>query len=464
MGPVVNRTICLAPCRLTATETAIEVRARRLSVVEVVSSCIERIEALDPTVHAFAALDPEIALRYARRLDERLAQGFDGPLLGVPVGVKDVFNTLDYPTEMGSPIWSGFTPGNDARAVFHLKQGGAIVLGKTVTAEFAVHHPGPTVNPHNAAYSPGTSSSGSAVAVATCMTPVALGTQTAGSTIRPASYCGVFGFKPSFGLVPRTGVLKTLDTLDHVAFFARSVDDLALTFETARVKGSNHPFVHREIDLAPESARDRRWNIALVHGPVWAEAEPYAQSALLEYAEGLRREPRFSVRDVELPASFRSAHDLHEAIYSKALSYYFRDEYESHCDRLSAIFRDMVERGMQTSADQYRSLLAEQSALVASLDRLFEDVDVVLTLSTAGEAPFGLHGRDRRDTCLIWTMCHAPAISLPLFTSPAGLPYGAQIVARRYGDRDLLQCAATLMGLASADGWTLKTADGNVSV
>ena len=205
------------PNELTVTEAGEKVRSGELSAVEWCESCIAQVERCEADIHAWVQFEPELALRQAREIDEKRRAGtFDDPLWGAPFGVKDVFNTAELPTCMGSPIWEGFTPGNDARVVAHLRWAGGVMFGKTVTAEFAVHHPGPTVNPHNPDYSPGTSSSGSAAAVASMMVPLALGTQTAGSTIRPASYCGVYGFKPSFGVVPRTGILKTLDTLDHV--------------------------------------------------------------------------------------------------------------------------------------------------------------------------------------------------------------------------------------------------------
>lgn len=443
-----------APCSLTATEGIRELALKRLSSREWIQSCIDRIAARDPSLHAFVAFDPEVCLRQARDIDEAVAQGrVSGKLLGAPIGVKDVFNTVDYPTRMGSPIWKDFTPGNDARVVHALKSEGGIVVGKTVTAEFAVHYPGPTVNPHNPEYSPGTSSSGSAAAVAAEMVPLALGTQTAGSTIRPASYCGVHGFKPSFGVIPRTGVLKTLDTLDHVAFFARSIDDLQLLFETARVRGPNHPFVHQLVDSTPSSESHRRWRVGLVRGPVWDEAEPYAQAALIEFAAQLATHPDIDVEEAELPAPFRDAHALHERIYEKALSYYFREEYEQHRGEISPMFREMVERGAATSPEEYRVGLARQESLTKELDAFFDDYDIVLNLSTASHAPKGLLGRDMRDCCLIWTLCHVPAISVPVFRSPQGLPFGAQLVARRYNDRRLLDFAYMLQSQGLLTDW-----------
>ena len=233
------------PWSLSAGEGTRRIRSRELSAVEWARSCAERVEELESGVGAWAYFDREKVLAQARCLDKKIAHGQTlGELCGVPIGIKDTFNTQDMPTSMGSPIWEGFRPGNDARVVFYLRQADGVIAGKTVTAEFAVHAPGKTVNPHAPGYSPGTSSSGSAAAVAAHMVPLALGTQSAGSIIRPASYCGVYGFKPSFGLVPRTGILKTTDTLDTVGVFARVPEDLNLLFEVIRVHGENFPVSH----------------------------------------------------------------------------------------------------------------------------------------------------------------------------------------------------------------------------
>ena len=375
----------------------------------------------------------------------------------------DIFNTLNMPTCMGSSIWQGFTPGNDARVVAALRGEGGVILGKTVTAEFAVHHPGPTVNPFDPGYSPGTSSSGSAVAVAARMVPLALGTQTAGSTIRPASYCGVYGFKPSFGVIPRTGILKTLDTLDHVSFFARSLDDLGLLFDCTRVRGTNHPYVHQWIDSwSPEKIRSP-FRIALVRGPAWEHAEPYAQDALLALAAEWAKDPEIEVEEVELPEPFKDAHDLHETIYSKALSYYFKRECEEHSDQVSETFRSIVERGRMVSSEAYWAGLKLQQALKRSLDRFFDNYEIILNLSTSGVAPKGLHGREKKDSCLIWTLCHAPAINVPLFQGPSGLPYGAQIVAGRYQDLGLLWLCKAFKDKGLIREWVGLNAPADVS-
>jgi len=400
-----------------------------------------RIEELESRVNAWSHFDKSQILAQASLIDKKVIRGGTvGALCGVPIGIKDIFNTKDMPTGMGSPIWEGFTPGNDARAVEYLRWADGIIAGKTVTAEFALHHAGKTVNPHNYDYSPGTSSSGSAASVASYMVPIALGTQTAGSTIRPASYCGIYGMKPTYGLVPRTGVLKSLDTLDHVSFFSRSVEDLHLMLEVLRVRGPNFPFVHKHLDNRSnlKAVCDYQWKVAFVKGPVWNHADRYAQNAMEEFVSKLAMQPNIQVEEPELPSALNFAHETHELIYSKAISYYFKDEYENHRRNTSASFRNMVENGRKISHDQYLDALNRQELLLDTIDDFLDGYDVAITLSTAGEAPKGLEGKDKKDSCLIWTLCHVPTVNLPIFKSPNGMPFGAQAISKRYSDYDLL--------------------------
>jgi len=387
----------------------------KFSARDYLAACLARIEAVEPQLRAWAHLDSALAEACADEVDAARWAGRDpGILGGVPVGVKDIFNTLDMPTQMGSPIWAGFTPGNDSRVVHYLRMAGAVFPGKTVTAEFAVHTPGPTRNPHNPEYMPGTSSSGSAVAVAAGMVPLALGTQTAGSIVRPASYCGVYGFKPSFGLVPRTGMLKTTDTLDTVGLFARTVDDVALMFEVVRVHGLDYPVLHRELNRPDRRVKgaDRPWRVAVVAGPQWDAAEGYARQALDGFAARLGREPGAEVTRVELPDSLRRAHAVHAVIYDRTLAYYFRDEFQK-ASLVSGVMYEIIARGNVITLDQYKQALQEQTALAREFDHLLGEYDVMLNLATGGEALHGLESPDRPDNCLIWTLCGVPAPGTP---------------------------------------------------
>ncbi len=414
------------------------------------STYVERIERLDPDIHAWTYFDREQALGQAEQLDEKFFSGTPmGRLAGIPIGVKDIFNTKDMPTQMGSPIWKGFQPGNDARVVHYLRMADAVIMGKTVTAEFAVHTPGPTRNPHDLSRSPGTSSSGSAAAVAAGMVPMALGTQTAGSIIRPASYCGVYGFKPSFGLIPRTGVLKTTDTLDTIGMFAQSVEDLETLFDVIRVRGRDFPTSERGLhrrSVQRMILKTRPWKIAYVTGPKWYDAEPYARGALSEFVFAMEDDlSNIAVTNVALPPLFELAHDVHAIIYDKTLAYYFREEFKQHT-LVSPVMYDIIKRGNQVTLDQYKAALKCQRMIARAADKIFEDYDVIINLSTGGPAPlFGSF--DRPDNCLIWTLCGLPTVSVPAFTGPNGLPFGLQVVGRRYSDYLVLQFCKTLARL-----------------
>ncbi len=430
---------------LTASELIPLLQSRKVSATEVTQACLESIECNEHRLHAWAWMKPEQALAQAEAADRKLKIGGGGKLCGIPIGIKDIFNTAEMPTQMGSPIWKGFTPGNDARVVYYLRMADAILMGKTVTAEFAVHAPGPTNNPHRLGYIPGTSSSGSAAATAAHMVPLALGTQTAGSIIRPASYCGVYGFKPSFGLVPRTAMLKTTDSLDSVGMFSRSVDDLALLFDIVRVHGLDYPIAHEILnDPTRQTIADRPWRIGLLRGPKWKEAEPYAKQALVDFGQRLADLPGVVIETFELPSEFSQAHQIHTTIYDRALAYYFKEEFAAKT-LVSSVMYDIISRGNQITLSNYNKAQSEQNVLSHHLDNILkQDYDIIIDLSTGGEALKGLASVDRPDNCLIWTLCGVPTINLPVFTGPNGLPFGAQIYARRYNDYLLLNFARHL--------------------
>lgn len=417
---------------LDATDIADKVRKWKASPVEVMQDCIVAIEAQEDELHAWAHFDKEQALTNALAVNVELlrkkARPREYPLAGVPVGIKDIFNTVDMPTQMGSPIWAGFTPGNDARVVHYLRRAGAIIAGKTVTAEFAVHTPGPTRNPHNVEYMAGTSSTGSAVAVAAKMVPLALGTQTAGSTIRPASYCGVYGFKPTFGLVPRTGMLKTTDTLDTVGMFARSARDLRLLFDVIRVQGRDYPYSNLQ--------EGRAKNVRLIRGPKWGEAEGYVKDALLQFPHDCCE---------HYPMSLYTIHELHGIIYDKTLAYYFMEEAKKKT-LVSPKMYEIIERGNQVTLDTYKDALVQQAKITAEFDEFMRSshIDILLDYSTAGEALKGLDSEDRPDHCLIWTFLGLPVVSVPMFTGPNGLPFGVQVIGRKYDDYKVLAYAEVL--------------------
>jgi Asp-tRNA(Asn)/Glu-tRNA(Gln) amidotransferase A subunit family amidase len=400
-------------------------------------------------VHAWVRFDGELLHNAAAATEARLARGEPlRALEGIPVAVKDIFNTADFPTQMGSALWAGFTPGNDARAVFHLRRAGALIPGKTVTAEFAVHTLGKTLNPWAPERTPGTSSSGSAVAVATGMVPLALGTQTAGSIIRPASFTGVWGMKPSFGLIPRTGMLKTTDSLDTVGFFAGHAGDLGIALDALRVDGRDYPISHAAFtdqarQAAPSQRPDRRpWRVALLRPPVGSHAPAYAKSAiegwgwLAERAFG----PRIELIEPELPYELAECHRVHATIYNRALAYYFKAEH-AKAELVSPVMNALIEAGLRIGAAEYEGALERQVELARIAERFTRGFDVGVTLATAGEAPLR-HVEEAPDSALMWTLVQLPAIGAPVFRSPRGLPFGLQLIARRYNDPLLLKFVA----------------------
>ncbi len=424
----------MEPWRLDVIAARDAVATGALSPVELAESCLDRIEAVDGMVGAWQAVDREIAVAGARAAEH-------GPLHGVPAGIKDVFNTRAYPTGMGNVQWAGHTAGNDARAVFNALRAGSFVLGKTVTADLGVHDPGPTRNPHDPSRSPGTSSSGTAAAVACGMVPWGLGSQSAGSIVRPASYCGVYGFKPSYGAIPRTGALKTTDTLDTVGVLCRSARDIRPLFEALRLHGSDHPYIHATLDRTagtPELPADRPPRIALLSdglGEIWDAARPDARRALMRFVARLTAEGAEVVAATP-PPELRGAHALHATIYNRALAYYFRGEAE-RLDEIGPELTVLIERGRRIGLDEYTSALDRQHALRRVHDEWISGFDAAMTLSTAGTAPaWGAH--DPVDSALVWTLCGAPSLSAPVLAGEDGMPLGLQLVGRRWHDHRLL--------------------------
>ncbi len=446
---VPSRLSASTPAELTARGFRHQLAKGGLSVLDYVRACADRIEMLDAKLHAFRRFDRQQVEARARGIDDAIARGeANGSMIGVPVGVKDIFNTYDYPTGMGSPITDGYTPGNDARVVSNVRLEGGIVMGKTTTAEFAVHHPGPTVNPHDPLRTPGTSSSGAAVAVAARMVPVSIASQTAGSIVRPASYCGVMGYKPSFGLIPRTAMLKTTDTLDTVGFMARAVDDLRLIFEATRVRGHNYPVSEAALNgAARQKTAGHPWKVRLARSPFDGDETPQARQGLQRIADALA-DAGCDVTEYRLPDALDEAHVVHDLIYRRALAHYFQIEWATDAQLFSPVLRELIEAGRKIPAELYVENLDRQTKLSRIFDAAATEWDVVLCLSTADEAPVGRNTPDLTDHCLLWTLVGAPAISLPLATGSSGLPVGIQIVARRFADYKLLRFADYVLDIS----------------
>lgn len=415
---------------------------------ELAQICTDRVMELEDRYHAWVSFDKEILLKQADEIKHRLKKGEAIRLLeGIPVGIKDIMNTNEFPTQMGSPIWKDFTPGNDARVVYNVRNAGGVIPGKTVTAEFAVHTLNETLNPHDKNRTPGTSSSGSAVAIALGMVPVALGTQTAGSIVRPASFCGVYGCKPSFGLIPRTGMLKTTDSLDTVGFFTVFYRDLERVFNVLRVHGPDYPLSHAALNDSKRQSKPqaRPWRVAFVRTHTWEYAYDYAKDAIESWARKLSDARDIEIVETDLPSEMERAHEIHATIYGKTLSYYFKEEYKK-AELVSPIMNEIIRRGNELSVEQYLKALKEQEKLCHIMDNFMQQYDALISLSTAGEAPLR-EDTEKPDPALMWTMTHLPGISAPVFTSPGGLPFGVQLVARKYNDLLLFKFSSYLRSM-----------------
>lgn len=406
---------------------------------------VTAVEREEPRTHAWVRFDAAQLRRESERAWAAFrSRGTTLDLDGLPFGVKDIFNTTALPTEMGSPVWRGFTPGNNARVVDSLLNAGALIAGKTVTAEFAVHALNETLNPHDAALTPGTSSSGSAAAVATGMVPFALASQTAGSIARPASFCGVWGMKPSFGLIPRTGVLKTTDSLDTIGFVAAHAASLRPLLDHMRVKGPDYPLVYQHVDRRkPSHGADGPWRVGFVKTHTWPHATSYARQAVEALAQAIGRTAGFSVEDIRWPDALAETHAVHETIYNKSLSYYFQNE-KRMASEITPIMSAMIAAGESIDKGTFVAALHRQQQLAAVLDELLAPYDLVLSLGTSSAAP-PRGEMELPDPSLIWTLGHVPSVAVPLFRSPDGLPFAAQCVSRKWNDYLLLQAVEALV-------------------
>ena len=414
---------------LPAAEAARRLQRRELSAEQLMRDCLAHIEAREGDVHAFVQLDAASALAQARALD---AGPVRGPLHGLPLAVKDIFDTADLPTECGSPIFAGNRPRVDAAAVALCREAGAIVVGKTVTTELANMTAGATRHPLNPAHSPGGSSSGSAAAVADAMVPLALGTQTAGSIVRPAAYCGVVGIKPSFGRVPRAGVKPNAESMDTIGGFGRTVADAALLASvlTGDARLRDTPL--------PESLR-----IGLAPGPDWSQAGADVVACWERTVRGLA--PAARCVDAALPADFAEVAAVQSAIQAAETAQALAFEHHRHRAQLSDALLALLDRGQAVDAVTLAAHRARAERWRRELDALFEPHDVLLTPSATGEAPAGLSFTGDPVFCRPWSLLGLPCVHLPLGRGANGLPVGLQLVGRFGDDHRLLAAAQWLM-------------------
>jgi Asp-tRNA(Asn)/Glu-tRNA(Gln) amidotransferase A subunit family amidase len=415
----------MGPERLTASETVTRLAAGTLTAEALAQACLEQVRA-GAEIKAWAWLDPEQALAQARAVDRA---GRKGRLGGVPVGVKDIIDTVDMPTEHGSPIYRGNRPFADAACVALIRAAGGVILGKTVTTEFANRHPGPTVHPHNAEHTPGGSSSGSAAAVADFQVPLALGTQTGGSVIRPAAFCGVIGYKPSFGEFSRVGVKMQCHNLDTLGIICRSLEDVALLRGVLLVQEP-----HR-VDRNATAPR-----IGFCRTPTWEHADGDTH-ALLERTAAVLSAGGAAVEEVTLkPADIL---DHHRRIFEFEAARNYAYEYDVHREQVSQALREgLLAPGRALPLAAYIEAIEMAEAFRRNLDDVFTRVDVLLAPSAVGEAPEGLGSTGDPRFNAIWTLAWTPCLTLPAGNGRKGLPLGIQLVGSRFRDEALLDAAA----------------------
>jgi Asp-tRNA(Asn)/Glu-tRNA(Gln) amidotransferase A subunit family amidase len=430
--------------QLTAREAAEAIRRGTITSEDLVRACLERIRERDPQVEAWAHLDADHALAQALAADAARREGKGvGPLHGVPVGIKDIIDTADMPTEHGSPFFKGRQPYADAACVAALREAGAVIMGKTVTTELATLTPSKTRNPHNPEHTPGGSSAGSAAAVASGMVPLALGTQTAGSVIRPAAFCGVVGYKPTFGLIPRKGVLIQSHTLDTVGVMGRTVEDVALAGDC---------LIRPDPEDAASCPRSRPNLLAtaledpplpplfvFLETPAWNIASDVTKEAFAELVAELGAQ----VRKLDV-ISLERAMEAHRLIQGAENAAYYGPILERAPDKISAGLRARLETGARVPVADYVRALMSRDKVYAIVEELFIDYTAILTPAAPGPAPRGLGSTGDPAFNGLWTYLGTPAVTLPLLEAE-GLPIGVQLIGARRDDGRLLRTARWLV-------------------
>ncbi|MGP1387291.1 MAG: amidase [Thainema sp.] len=414
----------------------------RLSLSRILDSCLQRIDSREAVVQAWTFLAVEAAqqqaARHAQQLRARSPQAVltQFPLLGIPVGVKDIYATVDMPTAWGLPLYRDRYLLEEAEVVTRLKAAGAIILGKTVTTELATAAAGPTHNPHNLDHTPGGSSSGSAAAVADGMVPIAIGSQTMGSILRPAAYCGIFGFKPSFGSISRQGVMPVSADLDHVGIFARCLQDIDRVLEVLRDPGDTSCSYSET--RSPQFSRPPK--LAWIKTPNWHLIDPLAQTHLQQVADVLSK-AGIDINAIELPNDCADFWETVQTLCAYGLYQHHGQLLDNSSSECSPKLQAWLKRGKQIDLSMYAVALRKQEQYRASIDTLFNQFDAVLTPVTTGPAPQGLENTGSPLFCALWTVCGLPAINIPIGQTRDSLPLGCQLVGRFNCDRQLLSIA-----------------------
>lgn len=427
-------TIDREPNHLSLVESAEAIRSGKMSAEKLVSACLARIEAREGSIKAWASVDPENALRQAYACDRGQ---MSGPLRGVPIGIKDVLNTFDQPTQMGSPIYSGHQTRNDASCVALLRAAGAIILGKTITCEFAGTFPNVTANPLALERTPGGSSSGSAAAVADFMTPLAVGTQTGGSVLRPASFCGLVGFKPTYGTFNREGLKFAAESIDTIGLIARRVEDVSCV---TSVLTGRQDYVAIPLNHPPR--------IALCKTHLWPLAQSESRECL-DLSAAKARAAGATIVEIDLPDYFPELTAARGIINDVERARSLAWEWAHHRELLSEVLQKTMVSGFAIDDADYRSALALVARARVDIASILKPFDIVLAPCVNGEAPVGLHYAGDPSFQALWTLLHLPSITIPAHRGPNGMPVGLQIVAAAGEDDKLLSAALWMQRSAS---------------
>ena len=434
----------MSSLKTSAVEMVQSLKKGEITSEELVKSYIEQIKKKEKDIGAWEFFDQELALAQAKKLDVIHQSGKHGDLHGIPVGIKDIFDTADMPTTDGTEIHKKNLSWNDCTVVSKLKQAGAIIMGKTVTTELAYYSPGKTKNPHDLSRTPGGSSSGSAAAVASYMVPLAIGSQTNGSVIRPASYCGVVGYKPTKGLISRHLVMQISRALDQVGVFANSVEDAALISEQLIGHDKQDP----DTSLSPKPKLLAASRQKPPMEPLFAYIKlPFMDKLDKDAMEGfneVKDELKDQVNEIELPEGFAKIPDWHKIIMESDMAASFSKEYKKSKNKLSDKIIEAIERGMKYTSVEYNNALSQIDVANAYFKQFFHDYDAILTPSATGEAPKGLESTGNPIFCTVWTYCGMPSISLPLLQGGNSMPVGVQLVSSLYDDERLFRNASWL--------------------
>ena len=427
---------------LSTNELVSKMKEGQISSIEVCKAYIERINKFEKDVKAWSFLDKKIILKKAEEADEYRKSGKPlGSLHGLPVAVKDIFGTIDMPTECGTVFRKKKSASQDSEVVNLLKNAGAIVMGKTVTAELAYIHPGKTTNPHDYSRTPGGSSSGSAAVIAAQMAPLSIGSQTGGSIIRPASYCGVVGYKPSYGLISRSGVLKTSEKLDTIGVFGKSVEAVALLAKVLIKKDLYDPAtIHFAADgILEESQKEPHFEPKFIFYKTdkWKNIDKESKSAFEFFIKKFKK----NIEVFDVPSYFKDIPKHHQIIHETDLANNFQVYYKKDKKKLSKEMRDAIERGLKHSAYDYANAVDFMEQSYQSYKEVFEDYHGVITPSASGVADKGLKSTGSADFQKIWTYMGLPTISLPLLTGESDLPLGIQLIGGKLDDIRFLSTA-----------------------